>query len=191
MRRRSPVTTAYLAAIVGMYFAVATTGGTESLSNLVRWGALFAPAVHAGEYWRLITPIFLHGGLLHLVFNGFALYQLGPLCELLFGHIRFAVIFLLCGIGGSLLSITMNPRVVAVGASGAIFGLAGLLIVMALRQHTQLSAVFRRSLLRSLVPCIGYNLFLGMTVPGIDNWGHIGGLAMGAVVGLAVRPARI
>lgn len=172
-----------------MYLVVMMTGGVDSLENLVHWGALYAPFVSAGQYWRLMTPIFLHGGLLHLFFNGFALYQLGPVCEILFGHLRYTAVFFLCGVGGSLLSMSLNPRVVAVGASGAIFGLAGLLVTMALTRRAVLPAAFRRSLLQSLGPCIGYNLFLGFTVPGIDNWGHIGGLLTGTLLAFFVRPS--
>ncbi len=187
--RRFPVTAFYLLAIIVMHLLVTFSGGSDSLGTLVRWGALVAPYVHRGEYWRLLTPVFLHGGLLHLFFNGFALYQLGPICEFLFGSFQFAWIFLVCGIGGSLLSITVHPDVVAVGASGAIFGLAGLLLSAALKKETRFSTLFRRSLLQSMGPFVAYNLFLGFAIPGIDNFGHIGGLLTGALLGLAVQPA--
>ncbi len=190
MLRRFPATASYLLAIVAIHLAVTVTGGSESFPNLIRWGALAAPRVQAGEYWRLITPIFLHGGFLHLAFNSFALYQLGPLCEHLFGSARFAFLFLLCGIGGSLLSITVNADAVSVGASGAIFGLAGLLLATSLKKPVQLSSLFRRSILQSMLPFVGYNLFIGFTLPGIDNFGHIGGLLAGGLLGFLLLPGE-
>lgn len=181
--------TQLLLTLIGMaYLLVTLTGGTTSVPNLLRFGALTADRVLAGEYWRLITPMFLHVGIWHLLFNSYALWQLGQLCESLYGSARFALLFVVCGIGGSLLSITFNKTVVSAGASGAIFGLAGLLLSAALARHAVIPAHARSALIRSMAPFVGYNFVFGFLIPGIDNFGHLGGLLTGAALGWLVSP---
>jgi membrane associated rhomboid family serine protease len=186
--RRFPVTSVLIGTFVLIHLLVEITGGASSVANLIRWGAMSQPRIAAGEYWRFITPIFLHGGTLHLAINAFALYQLGPLCELLFGPKRYFAIFLLTGAGGSALSMLMSGDVIAVGASGALFGFAGLLLVTAWLRKEVLNEGFRRSLIHGMLPLVVFNLFLGFSVDGVDNYGHIGGLIAGALIGLVAHP---
>ncbi len=150
------------------------------------FGAKANAAIKAGEYWRLLTPIFLHIGVLHLIFNQYALSIFGREMETIFGTARFAAIYLLSGLFGSLASFAFNP-VISAGASGAIFGIIGAMAAFFLRNRQTLGQMGRDQL-RSLLVLIGFNLFLGTAVSGIDNWGHIGGLISGIVLGLLLAP---
>ena len=178
--RRTPVTTLLLAAI-----AVAFVFQFLSGDALTQAGANYRPAVLAGEYWRLVTSMFLHGGLLHVAVNAWALYQLGALFEIWLGSIRLLITYFVTGIAGSLASIlwTTGP---SVGASGAIFGVLGALIAFLLRRREGLNAG-AKSLLSQLVGWAAINVFLGFSVPGIDNAAHLGGCAAGFLLGLVLR----
>ncbi|MGZ6214281.1 MAG: rhomboid family intramembrane serine protease, partial [Candidatus Limnocylindria bacterium] len=112
------------------------TGGSGPLTEA---GAVYGPAVAAGEWWRLITGAFLHLGLLHIGFNMYALWLFGPIIEQMYGHIEYAVIYLLCALGGNVLTILFAPNVPALGASGAIFGLFGLAFIVSRRRHLVLA----------------------------------------------------
>lgn len=134
-----------------------------------------------GEWWRWITPIFVHAGLLHFFFNSFLLIQLGPVVEELYGAQRFWIVYLSCGIGGSLTS--QLPRfVISIGASGAIMGLIGLLLVAGYRSGGMLAQSMKRLTIRLIV----YSLLLNLFFP-IDHLAHIGGFATGALLALVVR----
>ena len=150
---------------------------------LYEFGSGYSPATLAGEWWRIITPIFLHGGILHFFFNSYVLVQLGPLVEEEFGTQRFWVIYLLSGICGSALSQFVRP-VNTVGASGAIFGLIGLLLVYGWRTGGSRGTAIRTGMMRYLV----YVLIFSILGPrGIDHLNHAGGFACGALLGLVVR----
>jgi rhomboid protease GluP len=163
----------------------AALGGAD-LPTLVVFGAKENRAIIEGEYWRLLTPLFLHIGLVHLLFNQFALSIFGRELERLFGTIRFAVIYFVAGMFGSLASFLFNP-VVSAGASGAIFGIIGAQTVFFLRNREMLGEVGNQQF-RSLLMLILINLALGFTIPGIDNFGHIGGLVAGAALGVLLAP---
>lgn len=190
MWRRFPASAGLLGLIAAVFLAMESHGGSQRVLTLVQFGALVRPLVAAGEHWRLVTALFVHIGWWHVLVNGYALYQLGPLCENFFGSARVLAIFLACGIGGSVASASYHEGGLSAGASGAIFGLVGLLVTMALRQRTLLHLQLRRSLLRSLLPVLVVNLALGFLVPEIDNMAHLGGLCTGAVLGWCVRPGR-
>lgn len=181
--KRAPVTKLLLAAIV-VAFGLQIWGETAG-TDLVAVGANERTAVLAGQYWRLLTSMFLHGGFLHLLLNAWALYQLGTLFESLLGSSRMIGTYFLSGIAGSVASIvwTQEP---SVGASGAIFGLLGALIAFLLRRREALSPA-GKSILSQLVMWAGINLFFGFQMPGIDNAGHLGGLAAGFLLGLLLR----
>lgn len=149
--------------------------------QLVYFGAKVNELIAAGQYWRLFTAMFLHVGVMHLLFNSYALYIYGPIAEKLYGKIRFAVIYVLSGMMGSLFSylFSLNP---AAGASGAIFGLMGSLLYFRKRNRT----LFKRVFGPRLFIIIGINLLFGFIQPGIDNWGHIGGLIGGFLAANAV-----
>lgn len=150
-------------------------GGTTNSRVLLELGAKDSARIWLGEYWRLISPIFLHQGFPHLFFNSVALFQLGPVVERLYGGARFWGIYLFAGIWGVMASVIGLPFSMSVGASGAIFGLLGALIYFSLRKPRAASVYFGQNLWIML----GINLVLGFSVNGIDNYGHIGGLIGG------------
>ena len=152
---------------------------------LLNWGANAGVLTSSGQWWRLLTSTFEHGGLVHIALNMWCLYSLGWLAELLFGRARFTLLYLLCGIGGSLGSICWHGNGVSVGASGAIFGVAGALIpAMLLHSNQQLRALLKGHL-TSIGLFVLYNLAFGAAASGIDNAAHIGGLLTGLILGVA------
>lgn len=189
-QRMSPWPVVSLALIVLCAIAFgfeAATGALEDLDALVRAGALHRESVvDDGELWRLVSATFLHGGIDHLLGNVVMLFILGMACEHGFGRPQFVVLYVASGVVGSLFSL-MGDRP-SVGASGAIFGLAGALIVLFWRYR-------RRLHLRDgrigfvLAFWAGYQMLLGLTNPAIDNLAHLGGLLGGAATALVLRPA--
>lgn len=155
---------------------------------LIALGAKVNPLIYAGEYWRLITPIFLHVGLLHAGLNLYSLYAIGPSVEGPFGHARFAFIYVYSGATGVLLSLLFSPTP-AMGASTAIFGLVGALAVYLARHQRAFGALARRQL-TNIVTIVIINLAIGLS-PGIDNWGHVGGLAGGAAAAWLLGPGWV
>jgi membrane associated rhomboid family serine protease/predicted negative regulator of RcsB-dependent stress response len=153
---------------------------------LLRFGAKYGPAILGGEYWRLITAVFLHDGLIHLAINSYALFVIGLQTERLFGHARYLIIYLLAG-AASVTASYMAESTLAVGASGAIFGLVGALAVFFLRNRRIFGAMGRRQL-SNLALVVVINLVFGLSVQGIDNWAHLGGLAGGLVLAWVLAP---
>lgn len=179
-----------LLVFVGMiaygFWAYDIWDGTQDLRVLVDFGAKVNVLIATGEVWRLFTAMFLHIGVIHLLFNLYALNALGPLVEGYFGHVRFLLIYLLGGLFGSLASYAFSDAVSA-GASGAIFGLAGAATVYFLRYRENFGAR-GKALLQNMLLVIGINIVFGLSVPGIDNWGHMGGLIGGALVAWGLLP---
>lgn len=176
----------FVAMIIFGYFAFGTLDGTQDMRVLTIFGAKINQLVAAGQVWRLFTAMFIHIGVLHLLFNLYALNALGPLVEGYFGHVRYAAIYLLGGLFGSLASYAFSP-VASAGASGAIFGLAGAVTVYFLRYRENFGAR-GRAILQNMFIVIGINLVFGLSMPGIDNWGHMGGLVGGAIVTWGLMP---
>lgn len=156
---------------------------------MVHFGANFGPLTLSGDWWRLVTYMFLHGGLMHIAFNMWCLWDLGALCESLYGRWTYAAVYLITGIGAGIASVGWNPGVLSIGASGAIFGLAGALIASFYLGEFSLPNIAIRGTLRSLVIFAVFNLFFGNLFPGIDNACHIGGLISGLILGALI--ARI
>ena len=156
------------------------------IRTLIKWGANFAPLTMDGEYWRLLTSLFIHIGLIHIVFNMIVLMQLGPAAEALFGTRRFLILYILAGLGGGIASNCWNPGTVSAGASGALFGVVGGLLGFMLRKKDQLVEFDFKSQIKNLLLFVGYNLFIGLTHPHIDNSAHIGGLVTGYLMGFFV-----
>ena len=158
----------------------------KDFGTLVAFGAKTNELLRQGDWFRLITPIFLHGGLLHLASNSWALWTVGPLVEKLYGPARFSLLYLCAGIGGVLGSFAGSgsrpPFIPSVGASGAIFGLFGALLVFGFKYRRELPSHFQRSIRSGILPVIVLNLFLGFSIPFIDNAAHIGGLVTGALL---------
>jgi rhomboid protease GluP len=179
-----------LAANVAVFAAMVLLGHVNVMSptaeSLVRWGANFGPKTCNGEWWRLFTSMFVHVGIIHLLFNMWVLAQAGPLVERLFGNPAFLVLYILSGLGGSLASLARSSLVVSAGASGAIFGVYGALLgYLALRRRA-LPVQITRGLGGSAVFFVGYNVFYGITQKGIDLAAHGGGFAAGLLCGLAL-----
>jgi rhomboid protease GluP len=139
----------------------------------------------AGEYWRLITPIFFHASLLHVFFNMYALYNVGRQIERPLGYARFLMIYFFSGVAGGLASFLFTPSY-SLGASGAVFGLIGALAVFLFR-HKRLLGPVGRSMFYNVIFIIVMNLAISFS-PGIDLWGHIGGLTAGAVLAWLLGP---
>lgn len=148
-------------------------------------GAKINQAIVAGEFWRLATAMFLHVDLLHLAFNSYALYSFGTQVERSYGRRRFLIAYALSGLGGSALSFLLSPRP-SVGASGAIFGLVGVLGAYYFIYRRQLAGGPSRLL--NIIVIVFYNVLYGLTTPAIDNWAHIGGLLTGLALGWALAP---
>ena len=163
------------------------TGGAGPLSQA---GTVYGPAVANGEWWRLITGAFLHLGLLHIGFNMYALWLFGPIIEQMYGHVEFAVIYLLCALGGNVLTILVAPDVPALGASGAIFGLFGLAFIVSRRRHLLLGPQ-ARAMLSRVGSLLVLNLIITFTLPFISWTGHVGGLVVGGLIGLLLAPANV
>ena len=183
-RRPHPVTIALIAANVGVFLAELALGGTvDGTGNWIyTHGALFARAVYAngapagvanGEWWRLMSAAFLHYGFIHLGLNMLALYWFGPLLERLVGSLRFLLLYLAAGLAGSAGALWLAPNDITVGASGAIFGILGALLV--LEQRKMISSGGQ------ILVLIVLNLLLSATLPGISIGGHLGGLVAGIV----------
>ena len=157
---------------------------------LVEAGAVARDPVAAGEWWRLITSAFLHLGILHLAFNMYALWLFGPIIEQLYGHLEYLVLYVLCALGGSVLTILAAPDSAAAGASGAIFGLFGLAFVVSRRRHLLLGPQ-ARGILSQAGGLLLLNLIITFAVPGISWTGHVGGLLVGAMIGLMLAPSNV
>ncbi len=172
---RAPVTLVLIGINVAMFLAQqAVPGFTTSL-----WAS--TPAIASGEWYRLITSAFLHAGVWHILLNMIALYYFGPPAEEAFGRLRFLALYLVSGYLAAVTSYWLEPiGVPSLGASGAIFGLFGAVIVLAYKRR---HAAAGGAMLRSLAWLLALNLVIGVVVPHIDLWAHLGGLVAGAILG--------
>jgi rhomboid protease GluP len=152
---------------------------------LVRVGANYGPLTLTGQWWRLFTYMFLHGGLIHIAINMWCLWDLGAMCESLYGRWTYGAIYLTTGVAGGLGSLVWNPMTFTVGASGAIFGLAGALIASVYLGEFSMPSFAMKDTLRSLLFFAAFIVF-GFAFPGIDNACHIGGLVSGLIFGAAI-----
>ena len=182
-----PVVTWVLLGIILVVFALETlAGGSTDSEVLVRLGAKVNPLIAQGEYWRLFSAMFLHIGIMHLAFNGYALVAIGSELERILGWRRFLTIYILSGLFGGLASYAFSDSLSA-GASGAIFGMIGALAAFFLRHRQQLGSWGQRRL-ANIAFLIVINLVLGFTQPGIDNMAHLGGLVSGFCLGWVLAP---
>lgn len=169
---KKPIATYVIIAICVLVFILQIF---DSKKIIMLYGANFGPLVRVGEVHRLITCMFLHANIIHLVLNMYSLFIVGPRVEDFFGKCKFLLIYFLSGISGSLLSIGLNGDVVSVGASGAIFGLFGALLYFGYSYRGYIGAMIRSQ----IVPIVIYNLLMGFFMTNIDMWGHVGGLLGG------------
>jgi rhomboid protease GluP len=184
-----PVVTYALLIGIGIAFAFELLlGGSTSTRALVTMGAQVNGLVDAGQYWRLVTAMFLHIGIAHLAFNAYALYSLGLDLERYYGPLRFALIYFLSGLAGGVLYFIVGPlQTVSAGASGAIFGIIGAELAFIL-SNRRLFGSFGRQRLANVGVLLLINLFLGFSIPGINNVAHIGGFLGGFALGFALTP---
>lgn len=161
-------------------------GGSTHTPTLIAFGAKVNELIYNGEWWRFVTPIFLHIGILHLLMNSLALYYIGMAVEKMYGSARFLFIYMFAGIVGTLSSFVFSPSISA-GASGAIFGLFGALLLLGLLKP----ALFFRTIGPNILVVIGINLIIGFVIPNVDNAGHIGGLIGGFVAALVVQLPKV
>ena len=174
------LTNVIIAINVIAYVWLVSTGGLSSNRALFDHGALLGIAcTEHGQWWRIVSGGFLHGGIAHIGLNMFALFQVGNVVEQLYGKVRFALLYAIALIGAGLAVVYFAPNDVTVGASGAIFGLFGALVAAGLRMGRQ-----GRALVGQVIPIIVINLIFTFTIPNISAAGHVGGLITGFLVGL-------
>ncbi|MGO1513131.1 MAG: rhomboid family intramembrane serine protease [Psychrobacter sp.] len=191
--KKAPVTTLLIISFVALFILQVLTGvdaNNPSTESLLMWGANALPFTMSDDPWRLVSSAFLHIGLMHLLFNGFAMYFFGQVAEPMFGSVKFLALFLLAAIGGNLLNNhvtwmgildgTGQPGISA-GASGGIMGIGAALLIAAIFKISVNGMVLN---LKSLIFIMGINLIYGFAVPGIDNAGHIGGAITGLLIAL-------
>jgi len=186
-----PVTKTLIGLNVAVFAAMVLSGVSfldPQVQQLVIWGADFGPYTLNDQWWRVLSSMFVHAGIIHIGLNMWCLWNLGPMAEKIFGRASFLVLYLLTGLGSSLTSLWFHPQIVSVGASGAIFGVAGALISALKLGRLPFPAIAVRSSMRSLIAFAGYNLLFGGIVPFIDNSAHIGGLVTGLAVGALLSP---
>lgn len=186
LKLNTKVTNVILSVNIVFWICTMIAGGSNSSMVLLRFGALNRSYVLAGETWRLVSSAFLHIDILHLAVNSYTLYQLGTFIESFFGQTKLIATYVITAITASLLSIFFN-NVISAGASGALFGLTGLLLgnMWAKKSYTMDLPIDERQ----LIPFVIFNLYFGMVVPGIDNWAHIGGLLGGIALGYVFDPS--
>ena len=170
-----------------IWLATEVAGGSTDTDVLLRFGAMYGPYIADGDYWRLFTAMFLHVGLTHLAFNGFGLFIFGQQVEKFYGPYRFGVIYILAGLAGSVASFALNDTAVGAGASGAIFGILGALVAFFVIHRDKLGEFGRQSLTGFLI-LAGINLFIGFSIPNVDNFAHMGGFAAGFALTLPLAP---
>jgi rhomboid protease GluP len=155
------------------------------------WGADFAPlTVGAHQYWRILTSTFVHFGIIHIAFNMYVLYQIGPFIEMVFGRARYLAIYIVAGLGGSLVSLWIHPMSVGAGASGAIFGLYGAVFGFLLIKRGVLNPAVVSSIGKSAGIFVLYNIVYGTISRTTDLSAHFGGLITGFLIGMALIPQR-
>ena len=189
-------------------FAAGGSGNEARFNDiLIAYGAKLNSLIQQGQWWRFVTPIFLHGGFAHLLMNMYGLWILGPYVERLYGSAKFVVFWVLTGIAGVVASyLTVRPAmhaagpvgrflfkaddVASVGASGALFGLIGVLFVFGIKFRHELPEGFKRAFGTGMLPTILLNIFIGYVFPFIDNAAHMGGLTAGALLALFIGYKR-
>jgi membrane associated rhomboid family serine protease len=172
-----------------VYFTMVLSGlGVVQFAtkDLLRWGANSTYFVGRGEWWRLLTCVFIHGGLMHIVMNMVSLYIAGTILEKKIGPQKFFAGYIITGIIASTVSIWWHDYIVSVGASGAILGLDG--IILALLITKVFSQTWQKSLLILLAFTAGYTIVLGAFTGGVDNAAHVGGFIAGIIFGFIITP---
>lgn len=185
--QRGPYITYTILAIQIILFILMTlSGGSQNPRILVLFGAKFNPLIQAGEWWRLITPMFLHIGFIHLLFNSLIIYFLGRQLETIYGHWRYFLLYMLSGIVGNIFSFAFNDAISA-GASTAVFGLFAAAVVLG---RLNPGNPYIQSMGQSYLTLIIINLVFNIFSPGVDLAGHLGGLLGGALWAAVLAPTH-
>lgn len=187
---RHEVTLALIGLSVLVFLLMVAFGASPRAPNtaqLIKWGANNGYyTLLYNQYWRLLSSNYVHIGIIHLVVNMYCLWGLGRLLELFYARKDYVLLYTYTGIAGSLLSVGLHPYVTSAGASGAIFGVAGVLLTTLKYGHLPLPEATRKTLFREILQFAGINLVVGFVLLGVDNAGHLGGLLSGLVVGGAL-----
>lgn len=186
---KSYVTWFLLVVTIGIFLVETLAGGSQNYRTLLLMGAKTNSLVQAGQWWRLITPIFLHIGIFHIFMNGFTLLYVGQILEPMVGHWRFFVIYMLSGIMGNLASFAFGAEnVISAGASTSLFGMFAAFLALGVIYRENR---FLRELGKSFLGLIAVNLLMDLTMSGIDIWGHVGGAIGGLLLGYALGLPKI
>lgn len=190
----SPVTIVLIAANF-LVFAIMVASGVSFFhptpQQAIAFGADFGPLTLGGQWWRLVTSMFVHFGIIHIALNMWCLWNLGVAAERLMGRFSYLLAYFASGIAGSIASVYWHPNAAGAGASGAIFGMAGTLVTFVYLKKTPSNLRTSGNMLSSLGIFIFFNLVYGQAIPGISNAAHIGGLLMGAAVGVLLPAAAL
>ena len=184
--RRPTFTYLFFGLNILVFLLMAFAGGSGNEPTLMAFGVKSNAEINEGQWWRFVTPIFIHIGLLHIFFNSYALWIVGPQVEKLYGGARFVLLYVVTGVAGVYGSYAYHPNTISAGASGAIFGLFGVLLVFGIRYRSSIPPFFKRAVGTGVLPVIVINLIIGFTIPAIDNSAHISGLLAGAILAAAV-----
>jgi len=191
-RKKSYITGILIALNVITFLYLEIAGSSQDVLFMVESGAVFAPAVvYEKEYYRLLTAVFMHFGIDHIINNMIVLFALGDNLERALGHVKYLILYLLCGIGSNLISLLISgpdSMIVSAGASGAIFGVVGGLLTAVLKNKGRLEDLN----IRQLAFMAALSLYLGFTESGVDNVAHIAGLLLGILFGMILyrRPKK-
>ena len=182
--KKPVITTALVAVNVVVFLIMEMIGNTEDVTFMMNTGAVWPPYVEQGQYWRLFTATFMHFGFEHIMNNMLILACAGHILEDALGHIKYLILYILAGVGGSILSylqmLHSGDYAVSAGASGAIFGIIGALLWIVIRHKGRYETLTGKGLLFMIV----ISLYYGISSGDVDNWGHIGGMLMGFVMGI-------
>jgi rhomboid protease GluP len=180
---------ANIAVFVALIIAGKSFEPAADPTRLMQWGANFGPLTIGGDWWRLISALFLHADWVHLLLNMWVLWNVGRLTERLYGTALFALLYFVSGICASLTRIVWDPGIASIGASGAIFGIVGALLAMLLNSRARIPRSIAFAYWPSTLLFVLFNLVSGFQNPFVDNAAHVGGLLSGLAFGwIFVRP---
>ena len=193
--RSNPFTMIFIGINVGVFVLMGLAGGFNLTSAnpevLIGFGAKQNDLIaNHHQYWRLITSIFIHIGFIHLFLNNYALWIIGQEIEQIYGSARFVVLYLVSGMVGSAGSYVFSPEATSAGASGAIFGLFGVMATFAFKYRKEIPKALSRDIMRRVLPIIAINLAFGFSVAIVDNAAHIGGLLAGIILAFTIPYMR-
>ncbi|WP_297687800.1 rhomboid family intramembrane serine protease [uncultured Anaerococcus sp.] len=181
---QAKVTSALMIINVIVFVLMSLSGGSESIENLIKFGANSKILVGQGDWWRLFTASFIHIGFFHIMFNMYFLYNIGPIFERLYGSVGFLIIYLVCGIFGNLVSYAFGDvYTVSAGASTSLYGLLGIAIGMMLVYRDD---AILHSFGASFVSIVVINVIYSFLMPGVGVLGHLGGFVGGFILANAL-----